>query len=366
VSELAEGGRRANLVSLGIVVAPVLEEEVSAKVVADLGEDLRCRYGTVGWSIELTVDRLVVPPAPMTEIFSAARRALLDADWDLGIVVTDLPLRLNGRPVSRHTNPTHGIAIVSLPALGVIHLRERLQRTLLDMVGELVGDRDENGSRWQQGLLRELAAETAPRMGRFGFLFTPAVLLGHVRLLLGMVRTNRPWRLAARLYAALVAALAAGAYGLVTSDIWRISAALGWWRLGLACAVSILATTVAVIAVHRLWERAPDQRVRDQVILFNVATTVTVAIGIVTLYLALFALILAGGALVITPHLLARSLEHGVGARDYAALAWFVASLATVGGALGAGLESNEAVREAAYASAPSGEPPSDQASSPR
>src|SRR4051794_19160939 len=47
--------------------------------------------------------------------------------------------------------------------------------------------------------------------------------LGHARLLLGMVRANRPWR--AR---ALVAAFATGAYVLLVATIWQLSAALGW------------------------------------------------------------------------------------------------------------------------------------------
>jgi hypothetical protein len=55
--------------------------------------------------------------------------------------------------------------------------------------------------------------------------------------------------------------------------------------------------------------------------------------------------------LVITSDVLRRALGHGVGTRDYANQAWFLASLATIGGALGAGLESDEAVREAAYTS---------------
>ena len=90
---------------------------------------------------------------------------------------------------------------------------------------------------------------------------------------------------------------------------------------------------------------------RDQVVLFNAVTAATVAIGIGSLYAALFGLILAGAALIVTSRVLAPVLGHDVGFEDYATLAWFVASFATIGGALGAGLESDEAVREAAYAS---------------
>ena len=330
-------------IDLGVVVAPGLARDVTAGIAENLLEDLRAHYDGVDWRTELTVDRLVVPPVPTTELLAAARRKLLAADWDLAVVVTDLPLRLAGRTVPRHSNPTHGIAVVSLPALGPLHLRQRLRRAVLELVGELVG----HGA-GGRNLLRELGTEVANRPG---LAFVPAVLLSHVRLLLGMVRANRPWRFAARLYGALFAALAVSAYGVVTSDIWRLSSALSWWRLTVTSLAALAVTVVAIIAVHGLWERAPDSRVRDQVVLFNFATTASVAIGIVSLYVALFALILGGAELVVTPHVLAGAIGHDAGLADYATLAWFVASLATIGGALGAGLESNEAIREAAYSS---------------
>ncbi|TML84589.1 MAG: hypothetical protein E6G08_16845 [Actinobacteria bacterium] len=307
------------------------------------------------------MDRLVAPPVQTTEIIDAARRKLLDANWDLGVVVTDLPLRVGRRPVSRQVSPTHGIAVVSLPALGALHLAPRLRRTLLELVGELVGDRDGQWGgdgalarlrrRWGRDVLQELATDTADRPGALRFLLIAEVLSSHLRLLLGMVRANRPWRLAARLYRALLAAVVASAYGLVTSDIWRISASAGSTRLALASIASISFTSGAVIVAHGLWERAPDRRLRDQVILFNFATAATVLIGIATLYVALFLLIFAAAELLLSPDALGAGLGHAVGTGDYATLAWFTASLATVGGALGAGLESDEAVREAAYAS---------------
>jgi hypothetical protein len=67
-------------------------------------------------------------------------------------------------------------------------------------------------------------------------------------------------------------------------------------------------------------------------------------------------LILGAAELVIRPQVFEaiEGIRRTAGFSDYVALAWFTASLATVGGALVAGLESREAMREAAYAVVPS------------
>jgi hypothetical protein len=62
-----------------------------------------------------------------------------------------------------------------------------------------------------------------------------------------------------------------------------------------------------------------------------------------------FALTIGTAALVIDPEVLGKALGHDASVGDYAALAWMPSSLATIAGGLGAGLESDEAVREAAY-----------------
>jgi hypothetical protein len=322
---------------------------VTERIVDELLEDLRERYGSVEWRIQLEEDRLVSPPATLSEIFEAARARLLAEDWDLAVAITDLPLRRNRRPAARQVSRTYGIGLVSLPALGALNLRPRLRRALLELVGELAGD---TGGEPRSAVLRELAGDTDERPGVLGLLFVPAVLAGNLRLLVGMVRANRPWRFAARLSRALAAAIAAAAYGVVATDVWRLSDAMDWWRLAGASVIAILVTIVITIAAHNLWERAPDPRVREQVVLFNIATTATVAIGILTLSATLFGLVLAGAGLAIAPDFLGNELGHSADVGDYATLAWFVTTLATVGGALGAVLESDEAVREAAYSSA--------------
>ena len=59
-------------------------------------------------------------------------------------------------------------------------------------------------------------------------------------------------------------------------------------------------------------------------------------------------------AILVVPDLLVQTLGRPIGISDYAALAWLTSSLATAGGVLGAGLETDDAIREAAYSYHPS------------
>jgi hypothetical protein len=195
--------------------------------------------------------------------------------------------------------------------------------------------------------LRELVSEVDDQAESVRF--TTRLLTGHLRLLVGMVRANRPWQLAVGLSRALIAAGAAGAFALVTSDIWRLADAAGGLRLT-AVSVASLATIAATLIIGAgLWERVGEPRMRQQVVLFNLATTATVLIGVLALCAALFGLALLAAPIVLVPRLLTDALGHPPALSDYVEVAWLTSSLATVGGALGAGLESDEAIRRAAY-----------------
>lgn len=92
---------------------------------------------------------------------------------------------------------------------------------------------------------------------------------------------------------------------------------------------------------------------REQVTLFNLATTATVVFGVTALYLFVFAASLLGALLLIEPSFLSEALGRDSDAWDYVRIAWLASALGTIGGALGATLETDEAVREAAYAHRP-------------
>ena len=75
----------------------------------------------------------------------------------------------------------------------------------------------------------------------------------------------------------------------------------------------------------------------------------TLTAGVLICYLALYVVNLLWALFVLDPSVMGGQLPEPLGYGDLFVLAWFVASAATVGGGLGSGLESDEAIRAAAY-----------------
>ena len=352
-------------VKLGLIVSPAIDPMAAEVIRNELEVALAERYPEVGWQIHLARDPLAPPPVHLTELVAAARDRLLAEDWDLAVAITELPLRLSRRPLLSHASRTHGVALVSMPALGVLHRQRRLRSALVDAVATLIGDRSEErpGGRSPaarlgvERRLAELASDVDDDPEAQGVIFLARVISGNLRLLAGMVGANHPWRLVSRLWRAMLGAVAALAFALVQIELWPMATSLSPIRQAIPALGSIAAATAGLIIAHRLWERAPEPRVREQVALFNLATTATVVFGVTALYISVFVISLIGAAVLIEPSFFANAIgKDHVEFWDYLRLAWLASSLGTIGGALGATLETDEAVREAAYAYRPESE----------
>src|ERR1700733_8323399 len=340
---------------IGLVAAPGPASELTESLVGEIAGRLAGQLPGVRWRVEFVSDRLVQPPTDLSELIAAGGRMLLDRGGRLTGYVPALPLQTARRPVIALGSPTHGVAVLSIPALGPVSVRKRTAETIVRLVSHILGDLAQaEGAAERLPLaeavirrLRELGART--ERGEHGVGFVARVITGNVWLLLGMLRANRPWRLALRLMRALAVAFTAGGFALVTSDIWRLSYYLGPLRLVVISLGSVAAITVTIMVTTGLWERSPHPAAREQVALFNIVTAATVGLGVAALYLALFIAMLAAALLLVPGSLLGLVLGHPAGVADQVNLAWLATSIATLGGALGAALESGESVREAAY-----------------
>ncbi len=246
---------------------------------------------------------------------------LLDRGWHLAVCVTDLPLQTARRPVIAHVSTTHGVAVLSMPALGPVSVRKRTADTIVRLIGHMLGDialaADAGQRRTLADAVTRRMRELGTRIGQgeHGVVFAAQVVSGNIWLLLGMLRANRPWRLALRLMRALAAAFAAGVFALVTSDIWRLAYFLGPVRLSIIALGSVAGIIVTIMVTTGLWERSPHPAAREQVILFNIVTAATVGIGVVVLYLALFIIMLASALLLVPGDLLSVQLGYPLARR---------------------------------------------------
>ena len=250
-------------------------------------------------------------------------------EWDLVVGLTELPLRDDdGRYLLIQADPQGQRAVLSLPALGGLRMHARTRHAVRTLVGGMADPSSQDEHRVR-----------LPRLS------------GRWRLLLGMVLANRPWLLVPGLKSALVAALATGAVATINSTVWLLAGSLSWWRLVVATIASVALVVGWIVIDGELWDRPDDNstEARERSSLYNTSTLLTLTVGVLICYVALYVVNLAWALFVLDPAVMGGYLQASLGYGDLFVLAWFVASAATVGGGLGTGLESDEAIRAAAY-----------------
>jgi hypothetical protein len=311
-------------IRVGLVADPAAPTEIARRL-----KDLRPLDGGDAWHITVVSEPFTTGSEDVEDAVGRLQDEARQRKWDLVIGLTELPLHDHeGHHLLVQADPDRRAAVLSLPALGGLRMHARTRRAVRSLVSAMADPNTENERRVALPALR-----------------------GRWRLLLGMVLANRPWLLVPGLKSALVAALATGAVATINSTIWVLADSLSWWRLVVATVASVALVVIWLVVDGELWDRPDDDspQARERSRLYNASTVVTLMVGVLICYLALYLVNLAWAFFVLDPKVMGNYLNASLGYGDLFVLAWFVASAATVGGGLGTGLESDEAIRAAAY-----------------
>ena len=256
------------------------------------------------------------------------------------IYLTDLPRRDGTAPVIADISLSDRFGVISIPTAGGVFVDRRVKDMAQTIVSEVTDPSDEHKSSAKR-LTRTQQDENVRYVG--------PTALSRMRLLAGMVYANRPWRLVTGLSKVMMAAFATGAVSLAYPTIWQLAVNMGPWRLSTVTVLATAALIAWLIIEHKLWERPQSAEERERASLYNASTVITLLIGVVIFHAGLFVLLLLTAWWTLPPNMVAENIGRPFDFSALLLMAWLVASVATLGGALGSGMEDDDAVKAAAY-----------------
>ena len=259
--------------TLGLVADPV----VVAETVERTGPDVADRLSG-DWHVR-TDEQTFAAGQELRELSQRAEELADEHGWDAVIGLTDLPMVVDGQTVLADVSPAERVAVLSVPALGPLMLRRRLRRAVVRVAEALEGGGDRRVIRIGGGGHRAPGARDGGRQPP-GAAHTQSHQRGRRRAGHDRDRADELQR------------LAAGRPSRAAPHGGRSAAAIaimvGW-----------------LIVRYDLWEPADEEEEgilpagRKRAALFNAATVLTLAAGVIALYALLLAVALASAALVI-------------------------------------------------------------------
>ncbi|GEK60230.1 hypothetical protein CHL76_16190 [Marinococcus halophilus] len=373
--------------TLGLIAAPELPKEICDEIEGEL-PDLLKNYvdDRRGWEVEVLLDPFAGVIEKSEPVIEEAKKHKEKHEWDYALCFTDLPIVDGKKLVIADASSDREIGLISLPSLGAMPMKKRVREAMMQLVNEMHhGSSEEDRERQNERIAenqeqleeheddhsyqvrgrgsRELMGsrlyerfspikrkvysnEEESQHVRF---YANLNVRGRTRLLSGMVLANRPWTIFPAFKRVIALAFATGAYGLIFPSFWMLSDTYGFWRFLAVMFTAMVAMTVWFIVAHGLWENESKAESKFLVRSYNKATASTIGIAIIHYYIVLFIMFLIVSLLFIPASQLALNLSGTVTFATYLKISWLACTVATLGGALGAGLESEETVLKATY-----------------
>lgn len=345
--------------NIGLIMPLQVPARTAREIIAGLPAKLTEHVGEqVSWDIHMVRSGQMAEIEEGVDALDVMRATREKEGWDVAIGLTTLPLRSGRRVIAGYAQATWDVVMISMPAVGMRQQEERVQEVIAQLMGKVARERlhiKRSGKRKippTGDVLARLFAPVSLAVSTDGSgtvrLETPFIK-GYVQLMMGMVRVNRPWWFMSRLPYALVSTLATALVALLTTTVWRLSANMGWVHLGIIMTFALTAMVTWLVMSRNVWQRSDAVEGTAYVWLFNAVTLITVAIGVASMYALLFVATLLSALFIVNVDVLRPTIGTEVTLGTYVSLAWFVSSLALIGGVIGAGLENRVAVQDAAY-----------------
>ncbi|GAB3268208.1 hypothetical protein [Arthrobacter pigmenti] len=347
-------------ITLGLVTDPGLPTDIAEDIADGLPAVLEDAVSDrVQWTIDLHSEALPLDDNGRLLVWKHSDRLKRENGWDLLICISELSRRIDNELVISEANLDYEAGMVALPTLGPVRLRHHVRTAIVRVARVLLSDdlQPERSEAASKRPLKKLGAGTTspkrdtstdPEAGTTSSLRLRGTA-GKIRMLLGMIRINRPWRLVPSLSSAFAAAAATSAFGIFYSSIWSMANSLTPMRQSWITLIAITAMITWLIVYNHMWETPKNAAWKRDARMYNTATILSVGVGGAFFYILLFALSLLAGLAIIPPSYFETTLGQTVDLFSYISLAWLSTSMGTIAGALGSSFEDDSAIRQATY-----------------
>ncbi|MHC0552483.1 hypothetical protein [Salinicoccus sp. CNSTN-B1] len=216
-------------VVVGLITAPGLPEELIKGMLKDLSE-LSSKHidDKVDWQFDYQTNPLAASAEFINQTFEKAEAIREDNQWDLAIAISDLPSISSNKIVVSEVNYDQTISLLSVPSLGAIRVKKKLQNLLMHHITWLHRkDLSETPDGIRLSFINQITevstSEDEVSNKRY---IRKSTVAGWSKLVAGMTLTNEPWTALSNLKTIVALSFATGTYISIFSIPWELSSGL--------------------------------------------------------------------------------------------------------------------------------------------